>query len=171
MSHNTSLPTMAPGNTGLEQPSSKTQPQLTRTTSETTLVNPKQKMSSHKEDGNDEEPSTYSLNLTPLFTKAHYHVHYCSKTRVTNTEMVTHLDSDSESIMMLKDNSPESTSSPISKTMSKVKSKLKGNPRTEKKNTIYTPSALSTWQALAGELLLDIALLGGIRLTESAEMK
>ena len=79
--------------------------------------------------------------------------HYCSKTRVTNTEMVTHLDSDSESIMMLKDNSPESTSSPISKTMSKVKSKLKGNPRTEKKNTIYTPSALSTWQALAGELL------------------
>ena len=85
--------------------------------------------------------------------------------------MSVYIDSDGESTMTLKDESPEATSSSISKTMSKVKSKLKGNPRTEKKNTIYTPSALSTWQALAGELLLDIALLGDIRLTESVEMK
>ena len=162
---------MSPGNASLEQPSSKARPQLTRTASETTLVNPKQKMNSHKEFSKGEALGAYSSNSTYLSIKSRHHAQYYSRTCVTNTTMSVYIDSDGESTMTLKDESPEATSSSISKTMSKVKSKLKGSPQTQKKNTIYTPSSLSTWQALAGELLLGIVPLRSIRLTDIPEMK
>ena len=78
---------------------------------------------------------------------------------MTNWTMSPFIDSDTESRMTLGDETGEtSTAGPIKRTVEKMKSKLKGSPSDnpparKEKHTIYTPSALSTWQAIAGMLL------------------
>ena len=135
-----------------------TQPQLTRTASETTLVNPNQRSDSSKDNVKHEEigacPSDDQKRL-------YHYIYHCPMITITNMIMTSGLDSDRESKVTLNDPTMEASSSgSIKKTVAKVKSKLKGkpstNPSTQKnKNTIYTPSALSTWQAIAGMLLVD----------------
>lgn len=101
----------------------------------------------------------------------------CAIVLVTNNYRCLDSDDDLKTVPDTGNAREKSLSGSITKTVAKVKSKLRGGPSNQQgtsssqhersppkprgkspaKNTIYNPSALSTWQAITGKSLLRMS--------------